>query len=152
MEVKVKRLYESAKLPTYATPGAACFDIYATTDGHLGTDLHMGYGSCATIATGLSFEIPEGHVMLVYSRSGHAFKENVRLANCVGVIDSDYRGELMIKLAHDAVGTCRERFSINPGDRIAQGMIVPVNQVVFVEADELTDSERGNGGFGSTGR
>lgn len=152
MEVKVKKLHEEAKLPTYATPGAACFDIYATTGGHLGTDLHMGYGPCATIATGLSFEIPEGHVMLVYSRSGHAFKNNVRLSNCVGVIDSDYRGELMVKLAHDAIGTCQEMFTVYPGDRVAQGMIIPVNQVTFVEVDDLSTTDRGSGGFGSTGK
>src|SRR5690606_31957211 len=99
--------------------------------------------------TGLSFEIPEGFAMMVYSRSGHGFKEDVRLSNVVGVIDSDFRGELMIKLACD-----RENWgmSVNAGDRIAQGMVIPVERVVFEEVDSLSDTERGEGGLGSSGR
>lgn len=86
--------------------------------------------------------------MMVYSRSGHGFKSDTRLANCVGVIDSDYRGELMVKLTYDG-NECGEL--IQPGDRIAQAMIIPVEQVQFELADELSDTERGTGGFGSTG-
>jgi dUTP pyrophosphatase len=99
-------------------------------------------------ATGLSFEIPEGHVMKVFSRSGHGFKQGLRLSNGTGIIDSDYRGELMVKLHNDGVKTAY----IAAGERIAQGMIVPVEQAEFVFADSLSDTERGTGGLGSTGR
>jgi len=143
LKVKVKRLYSDAILPTYATDGSACFDIYTMLNGD--TD----YGVPHTYSTGLAFEIPEDHVMLVFSRSGHGFKNDVRLSNCVGVIDSDYRGELKVKLACDKEGWGLE---INAGDRIAQGMILPVNKVVFEEVEELSNTERGNKGFGSTGK
>lgn len=143
MNVKVKKLYPEAKLPTYATDGSACFDIYSHTNGE------VDWQSPCVFRTGLSFEIPEGFVMMVYSRSGHGFKEDVRLCNTVAVIDSDFRGELLIKLACD-----RENWgmSVNAGDRIAQGMVIPVEQVQFEEADSLSDTERGEGGFGSSGR
>lgn len=85
--------------------------------------------------------------MMVYSRSGHGFKSDVRLANCVGVIDSDYRGEVKVKLTNDG----NEYMQVNEGDRIAQAMIIPVEQVKFIEVAELSDTERGTGGFGSTG-
>lgn len=143
MKVKVKRLYDSAVLPTYATDGSACFDIYTMLNGD--TD----YGQPHTYSTGLAFEVPEDHVMLVFSRSGHGFKNDVRLSNCVGVIDSDYRGELKVKLSCDKVGWGLE---INAGERVAQGMIIPVNKVQFEEVDELSDTVRGKNGFGSTGK
>ena len=85
--------------------------------------------------------------MLIYSRSGHGFKNDVRLANCVGVIDADYRGELMVKLTGDTYG----QLTIKPGDRIAQAMLVPVMKVHFKEVQELSETVRGAGGFGSTG-
>jgi len=142
MNIKVKLLSPLAKTPVYATPGSACFDI-ATIDDNV----DIGPGSSAVLSTGLSFEIPSGHVMMVYSRSGHGFKNGVRLANSVGVIDSDYRGELMIKVHNDS----RARFSVGRGDRIAQAMIVPVAQSTFDTVSELSDTARGTGGFGSTG-
>jgi len=142
MNIKVKPLSPLAKLPKYATPGSACFDI-ATIDDNI----DIGPGSSAVLRTGLSFEIPPGHVMMVYSRSGHGFKNGIRLANSVGVIDSDYRGELMVKVHNDS----RARFSVGRGDRIAQAMIVPVQQTVFDAVDELGATDRGAGGFGSTG-
>ena len=86
--------------------------------------------------------------MLVYSRSGHGFKYGVRLANCVGVIDSDYRGEVGVKLTADQTS---EGFFVRNGDRIAQAMIVPVDRVEFEEVEKLSDTDRGTGGFGSTG-
>jgi len=141
MNIKVKSLSPLARLPEYATAGSACFDI-ATID-----DADIGPGSSAALRTGIAFEIPEGHVMMVYSRSGHGFKNGVRLANSVGIIDSDYRGELMVKVHNDS----RARFLVNRGDRIAQAMIVPVSQVTFETAEELSDTARGTGGFGSTG-
>lgn len=143
MKVKVKRLYDSAILPTYATDGSGCFDIYTMLNGD--TD----YNEPHTYSTGLAFEIPEGYAMLVFSRSGHGFKNDVRLSNCVGVIDSDYRGELKVKLTCDKIGWGLE---VNAGERIAQGMIIPVPKVTFEEVTELSDTVRGSGGFGSSGK
>lgn len=149
MKVKIKKLHPEAITPKYATLGAACFDLYAVVDGDaILLNSYVYKDHPLTIKTGLSFEIPEGHVMLVYSRSGHGFKSNVRLSNCVGVIDSDYRGEVHVKLIQDIAA---ELLYINNGDRIAQAMIVPVDNVEFEEVDELSDTERGASGFGSTG-
>lgn len=142
MKVKVKRLYDSATLPTYATDGSGCFDIYTMLNGD--TD----YNEPHTYSAGLAFEVPEDHVMLIFSRSGHGFKNDVRLSNCVGVIDSDYRGELKVKLTCDKIGWGLE---VNAGDRIAQGMIIPVAKVSFEEVSELSDTVRGANGFGSSG-
>ena len=141
-QVKVKRLTPDAIIPTYGTAGAACFDIATTSDTHL-----LGIKQ-TVFDTGLSFEIPKAHVMLVFSRSGHGFKNDVRLSNCVGVIDEDYRGELKVKLINEHLS---EDLVISKGDRIAQGMVLPIEQVSFVEVDELSDTARGTGGFGSTG-
>ena len=143
MKVNVKRLYDSAILPTYATDGSGCFDIYTMLNGD--TD----YNEPHTYSTGLTFEIPEDHVMLVFSRSGHGFKNDVRLSNCVGVIDSDYRGELKVKLTCDKIGWGLE---VNAGERIAQGMVIPIQKVQFEEVSELSETERGVGGFGSSGK
>lgn len=143
MKLKVKKLYPEAILPTYATKGSACFDLYALTNGD------ADYNEPGVFRTGLAFDIPEGWVLKIYSRSGHGFKNDVRLANCVGVIDSDYVGEVMVKL------TCDKKdwgLAINAGDRIAQGMLERVEQVEFEEVDELKETERGSGGFGSSGR
>lgn len=142
MQLKYKKLHPDAIAPRYATEGAACFDIAA-----LNGELVMPKQP-AEIATGLSFEVPSGYVMLVFSRSGHGFKYGVRLANCVGVIDSDYRGELMVKLTSDD----GELMRVFAGDRIAQAMIIPIPSVELVEADELSETARGVNGLGSTGR
>lgn len=139
--LRVQRLHPDAILPTYATDGAACFDLHA-----LHGDV-VGDGLPVVFRTGLSFEIPPGYAMKVYSRSGHGFKHGVRLANCTGIIDSDYRGEVMVKLVSDNGGFMH----VNAGDRIAQAMLVPVPAVELVEVDELTTTQRGAGGFGSTG-
>lgn len=143
MNVKVKKIHGDAIIPTYATPGSACFDIYSNSAGFISQD-HPD-----TFHTGLAFEIPENHVMLVFSRSGHGFKNGVRLANCTGVIDSDYRGELMVKLTNNGSGGCLD---VRYGDRIAQAIILPYEQVSFEEVDELSSTERGEGGFGSSGK
>jgi dUTP pyrophosphatase len=142
MEIKVKKLNENAILPRYATDGSGCFDIFYKE--HYTVDFLRE--ATATINTGLSFEIPEGFVMLVFSRSGQGFNHNVRLANCVGVIDSDYRGELKVKLKAD-FSTPME---VKPGDAIAQAMIVPIPKVSFVDVESLSETLRGEGGFGST--
>lgn len=139
--IKIKLLNKNAKVPTYATVGAACFDIYATE----GADI-LG-GEQLAIGTGLAFDLPEGKALMIYSRSGHGFKSGVRLGNCVGVLDSDFRGELKVCIRNDGDSV----FSVRVGDRIAQGMIIDVERYEFEAADELSDTERGAGGFGSTG-
>lgn len=139
MQVKVKKLDRDAQLPVYGSEGAACFDLYAN---NLRGD--------TTYGTGLAFEVPEGHVMLIFSRSGHGYKQGVRLANCVGVIDSDYRGEVSVKLHQDRRDV--DIYNAKCGERIAQAMIIPVDHVTFEEVEELSSTERGAGGFGSTGK
>lgn len=143
MIVKIKKLHEDAVVPTYATMGSACFDIRAITS--VG-NVMICKDSSQVFNTGLAFEVPENHVMMVFSRSGHGFNSDVRLANCTGIIDSDYRGELLVKLRTDGNG-----FAVGNGDRIAQGMIIPVERVNFTEVDALVDTARGDGGIGSTG-
>lgn len=147
MKVKVSLMPERphAKLPEYKTAGAAAFDISAAEKGAIFP------GGKFVFPTGLKFEIPEGHVMLVFSRSGHAFNNDLRLANCVGVIDSDYRGELFVKLTSDLHNWRFASVEINAGDRITQGMIVPIPRVEFEVVQELSQTERGEGGLGSTG-
>lgn len=148
--VKVKKLHPEAIMPRYATEGAACFDLHMCEPGTEPLTMSGGaYGSVrgATFDTGLAFEIPPGHVMLVFSRSGHGFNSDVRLANCVGVIDSDYRGEVKVRLAADTSRT----LDLKHGDRIAQALVMPLTDVLLIEVDELSDTARGTGGFGSTG-
>ena len=135
--IQVKKLNDSATIPKYATKGAACFDIYASEEV-------ICLAGVNNIPTGLAFEIPDGCAMLIYSRSGLASR-GYKLANCVGVIDSDYRGELIIMLQ------CAGSKRVEAGERIAQGMIVPCPQIDFILADELSETDRGAGGFGSTG-
>ena len=143
MQVKVKKLNDEAKLPVYGSDGAACFDIYC-----LDTGIHtINPNSSYNFKTGLSFEIPEGHVMMVFSRSGHGFKYGIRLSNCTGIIDSDYRGELNVKIHNDGF----ESFVVEGSERIAQAMVVPFDRVEFEVVDELSETERGTGGLGSTG-
>lgn len=143
MKLKIKKLHPDAVVPKYATAGAACFDIYSLGDGFISKN-----ADCMAFNTGLSFEIPDGHVMLIFSRSGHGFKNGVRLSNCVGVIDHDYRGEVKVKLQTDGIGS----LVVKKWDRIAQAMIVPFPRVEFEEVEDLSDTERGTGGFGSTGQ
>lgn len=152
-ELKVHLCRTSAKMPTYATLGSACFDLYAAID----KPYYCCVGEPVTIPTGLKFDIPEGYALMIYSRSGHGFKSDVRLSNCVGVIDSDYVDEVMVKLSQDVDqfkgdNWEHERFWVNPGDRIAQGMLIPVQRTHFVELCDAP-GKKGNrdGGFGSTG-
>lgn len=141
-------MYKDVELPVYATKGAACFDIRAYLPFQNGRSTVIAPYS--VIPTGLQFEIPEGKVLMVYSRSGHGFKHATRLANCVGVIDSDYRGELMVRLARDT--SLEESLVVNHGDRIAQAMLVDAEQVTFEEIQEISETARGKGGMGSTGK
>lgn len=148
MQLKIKRLHPQAIIPEYQTAGAACFDLHALAEGGFGYEgLPVEFFDGATFKTGLAFEVPPGHVMLVFSRSGQGFKHDTRLANCVGVIDSDYRGEVLVRLTNDGA----EPFIVNKGDRIAQAMLVPIPQVEFVLVEELSETERGTNGGGSTG-
>jgi dUTP pyrophosphatase len=147
MELKVKKLQPDAQLPVYGSDGAACFDLHAYLPDHEWQT--VSGGQPLVIPTGLAFEIPEGWAMEIYSRSGHGFKNDIRLANCVGIIDHDYIGEVMVKLTSD--GPEHTGTPIKHGDRIAQAKLVPAPQVTFVEVDELTPTERGENGFGSTG-
>lgn len=142
--LKVQRLCPYAMLPTHATPGSACFDFYALLDA----PVTVKAGKSTQVQTGLAFEVPKGWVMLIYSRSGHGFKNGVRLSNCVGVIDSDYRGEVKISLEAEYG---HGHLVVEDGDRIAQGMLVPSYRAEMIEVDLLSETERGFGGFGSTG-
>lgn len=144
VETLPEQIKNRIALPQYATDGSACFDLCSIEHGEL-SDEHTK----EVFRTGLKFEVPSGFVMLIYSRSGHGFKNNVRLANCVGVIDSDYRGEVMVKLTKDPGDA---DFAVMPGDRIAQAMLVQVPTVKLQMVKQLSDTVRGEGGFGSTGR
>jgi dUTP pyrophosphatase len=141
VKVKVKRLHKDAVIPRYATSGSAAVDLHSTVSGTLLPRER------AIIPTGISVQIPEGHVGLIFPRSGNAANHGITLTNAVAVIDSDYRGEVKVLLVNHGF----RPFEINVGDRIAQMMILPYPTVEFVDTDELTDTERGSGGFGSTG-
>ena len=138
--VRFVQLHAKASQPQLATSGSACFDLCSVDFGV------MYPGSRHLFRTGIAMEIPDGYCLLIFSRSGQGTK-GVRLANCVGVIDSDYRGEVQVSLSNDG----EEEFRVNPGDRIAQAMLVPTIPTEFVETDALSETERGSGGFGSTG-
>ena len=144
MELKIKKLHPKAILPTYGSAGAAGADLYALPEGE---PIVINPGETVLIHTGLSMAIPEGYVGLNFARSGLASKQGLAPANKVGVIDSDYRGELMVAL-HNHSDTPR---TVEPGDRVAQFLIMPVITASFVEVDTLDDTQRGTGGFGSTG-
>ena len=144
MELKIKRLHPDAIMPTYGSDGAACFDLYAV---HCSPNTEV-YAP-RNFQTGLAVEVPKGYALMIYSRSGHGFNSDTRLANCVGVVDSDYRGEVMVKLTRD--GSWSAYLRVSPGDRIAQAMLIPVPRLKLVEVDELSETVRGAGGFGSTG-
>lgn len=142
--IKVKKLKENAIIPTYGSNGAAGADLYACLE----QDVTIAPGETAFIPTGLSMMIPVGTAGLIYARSGMACKRGLAPANKVGVIDSDYRGEFIVVLHNH--GTQSQ--TVSHGERIAQLVITPVFTPGFAEVDELTDTERGTGGFGSTGK
>ena len=142
--VKYKLLDPRAKAPAYATAGAAAADLCALLD----EPLTLAPGQRAMIPTGLAIELPDAQcVALLYARSGLAIKHGLTLPNCVGVIDSDYRGEVRVGL----INLGAEPYTVQPGERIAQLCIAPVWQAAFVQANDLSDTDRGAGGFGSTG-
>lgn len=141
--VKIKKLSSQAIIPTYGTEFSAGADLYACMENSI--IIHPN--ETCFIHTGIALEIPVGLVGLVYARSGMACKKGVAPANKVGVIDSDYRGEIMVALYNHS----NEPLEIHHGDRIAQFVLTPYVAASFIETDSLDDSERGTGGFGSTG-
>lgn len=145
MELKIKKLHPAAILPTYGSAGSAGADLYALPEGD---PITIAPGETVFIHTGLAMAIPEGYVGLNFARSGLASKRGLAPANKVGVIDSDYRGELMVALHNH--GDIPQ--TVEPGDRIAQFLIMPAITADFCEVDELDETDRGAGGFGSTGR
>ena len=142
-EVEIKKLSEDAVLPAYQTEGAAGMDISAC----LTEDVILNPMERKLIPTGFAIAVPDGYAAYLYARSGLASKKGITLPNCVGVIDSDYRGEVKVAL----VNLSDEPFEIKNGDRIAQMVISPVIQAILVEKEELSETKRAGGGFGSTG-
>ena len=142
--ISVKKVRENAILPTYGSPEAAGADLYACLDA----PVTIEPGKTVFIPTGLAMEVPKGCAGLIYARSSLGAKRGLAPANKVGVIDSDYRGEVSVAL-HNHGSQPQE---INPGDRIAQLLITPVLTPPYQEAEELSDTHRGTGGFGSTGK
>lgn len=144
MNISVKKLRPGAKLPTFGSPEAAGADLYAC----IPESVTIAPGETKFIPTGLAMELPIGYVGLIYARSGLACKQGLAPANKVGVIDSDYRGEFIVALHnHGNV----ERIVAN-GDRIAQLVVTPILMPQYIEAEELNKTDRGIGGFGSTGK
>ena len=143
VNIKVKRLNNLAQLPTRGSDYAAGYDLYAATDYIIDIAPH----STVKIGTGLSFELPSGTFAAIFARSGIATKRGLRPANCTGICDSDYRGEYIVALHNDT----DEIQSIEPGERIAQMILLPYIEMTFNEVDKLSDTNRGDSGFGSTG-
>lgn len=144
MQMRVKKLNPKAKIPTYGTNQSAGADLYVCLE----EPVTIGPGDTAFLSTGIAIAVPEGYAGLVFARSGLGCKRGLAPANKVGVIDSDYRGEVRVAL-HNHSGQSQ---TIEDGERIAQLVVVPVLAPELVETEELDDTERGAGGFGSTGR
>ena len=142
--VRVKKLHPNAKLPTYGSGFAAGADLYACLE----EPVTIGPGETYWVSTGIALEVPVGCAGLVYARSSLGAKRGLAPANKVGVVDSDYRGEVRVVLFNHSP----EPQTINPGERVAQFVITPVVTPQYVEAEELLDTDRGTGGFGSTGK
>lgn len=149
MKLRILKLHPNAQVPVYATEGAACFDLHAAeVNGmqHVGDVCYPGHP--VVVNTGLAFEVPPGYMLRIASRSGLAFKHGITAFP--GVIDSDYRGAVNVMLTCDHLDDDTPPIKINPGDRVAQGYLVAVPRVEFEVAEQLTITERGANGFGST--
>lgn len=144
LSVKVKKLHPNAKLPTYGSPEAAGADLYACLE----EAVTIEPGEIFWVPTGIALEVPKGCAGLVYARSSMGAKRGLAPANKVGVVDSDYRGEIRVVLLNHS----KQPQTLEPGERVAQFVITPVLQPQYAEAEELTDTSRGAGGFGSTGK
>ena len=145
IQVSVKKLREDARLPFSGSEHSAGYDLYACTGREMNV---IAPHTSVMIGTGLACAIPEGYFGALFARSGLAAKEGLRPANCVGVLDSDYRGEIMIALHNDSD---QER-CVKDGERIAQLVVMPYLAVSFSQTDELDETQRGEGGFGHTGK
>ena len=142
--IKYKKLRENGVAPRYATAFSAGADLYCASEG----DIVIPAGERRAVPTGIAVECDRRDVaLLIYARSGLATKHGVSLANGVGVVDSDYRGEIIVSLINNS----DREYTVAPGERIAQLVVTPVLRAEYTEADELSDTERGEGGFGSTG-
>lgn len=144
MEIRIKKLSETAQMPERGSEYAAGYDLFADLEEKVEIKPH----ETKMISTGLAMEIPVGYFGGIFARSGLSSKEGLRPANCCGVVDSDYRGPVCVALHNDSEMT-RE---VQPGQKIAQLVVVPFLAVSFEEAEELDDTKRGTGGFGSTGK
>ena len=143
MNIKYKVLNELAKVPTRGSEYAAGYDLYAATDEPMNILAH----TTQLVKTGLAFELPDGYFGAIFARSGLASKKGLRPTNCVGVVDSDYRGEVMVALHNDTDNDV----AIDANERIAQLVLIPYVNMTFEEVEELDATTRGEGGFGSTG-
>lgn len=146
LKVKAKRLTPTAQTPTYGSTEAACCDLYADISEN--SQIAIPPHTTIKIGTGWAFQPPIGYCGLIFARSGLATKEALRPANCVGVCDNDYTGEYIVPVHNDS----NEMKFIRDGERIAQLMFLPNLQAKFIEVNDLTATERGEGGFGSTGK
>lgn len=144
MKIEIKKLNEYAVIPSRGSEQAAGYDLYAAIPEAVTIKPH----TAEKIGTGLAIAVPEGYFGAIFARSGLAAKQGLRPANCVGVADSDYRGEYIVALHNDT--DCEK--TIEPGERIAQLVVMPYLSVEFEEKDELSETARGAGGFGSTGK
>ena len=142
-DVKYKKLKSIAHEPTRGSAAAAGYDLYAAVK----TDVKVPAHSTVKVGTGLAFELPQNTFAAIFARSGLATKQGLRPANCVGVCDSDYRGEYIVAIHNDT----DEEQTITAGDRIAQMILLPYVEMEFQEVEQLEETERGDGGFGSTG-
>lgn len=142
--IRVKRLHPNAKLPTYGSSEAAGADLYACLD----EAVTIQPGEVFWVPTGIALEVPKGCAGLVYARSSMGAKRGLAPANKVGVVDSDYRGEIKVVLLNHS----KQPQTLEPGERVAQFVITPVLTPAYEEVTDLTDTDRGAGGFGSTGK
>ena len=143
IKIQIKKLSDSVSIPRYETSGSSGMDIAA----HIDKNIIINPGEKAFISTGFSIAIPKGYEVQIRPRSGLAAKKNITVLNTPGTIDADYRGEIKVILINHG----KEKFVIENGERIAQMVVSPVIQVNFEEVKKLSDTERGSGGFGSTG-
>ncbi len=144
MKIQIKYLNKNVQKPEYATDGSAGMDLAASIDA----PVILKVGGRAIVPTGVAMSIPKGYAGFVFPRSGLAYKKGISMCNCVGVIDSDYTGEIKVAL-HNISG---HEYAVNPGDRVAQIVFMPIEIGEFEEVEELNETQRGTGGFGSTGK
>ena len=143
-QVKFKKMRDSAKIPGYATAGAAAVDLCAAIE----EPITIAPDERRLIPTGIAISIPQNTVAVLSARSGLSYKKGITAANGIGVIDSDYRGEIFFS----AINLSKEAYTVEPGERIAQLMLMPVYAMALTETDTLDETDRGEGGFGSTGK